>query len=155
VTCEECAARFTFQEQGNQYGLVERREIKEKEERYDAYKTAQTELLNSAQAKEVITRFISLLESQRSVAAIHRLLQSHRLVYESYGTFVKKWKGAEAWVESYIAYHPEALSELARMVGLEGGRLSEAVSRLKRLWSDYQRPLTFFGGPLFDISRHC
>ncbi len=154
MTCEECTAKFTFQEQGNQYGLVEKREIKDKQQRYDSYKAAQAEFLNSAQAKEVVAHFISLLESQRSVAAVHRLLQSHRLVHESYGTFVKKWKGAEAWVESHIAFHPEALSEFAKMVGLEDGYLLEAVSKLKRLWVDYQRPLPFHGGPLFDMSRY-
>jgi len=154
MTCGVCAAKFTFKEQDNQYGLVDRREIKDREERYEAYKTGQAELQNSAQAKEVVSRFISLLDNQRSVAAIHRFLQSHRLVYESYGTFVKKWKGAEAWVKDYLAFHAATLPELSEIVGLEDKYLSETASKLKMLWADYQQPFTFHGEALLDISGY-
>ena len=106
------------------------------------------------EAAQSISRFISLLDSQRSVAATHRLLGSHKLVYESYATFVKRWKGAEAWARSLVGIHAEALAEISEMVGLEDDYVSEAVLELKKLWGEYQRPLPFHGGTLFDTSPY-
>jgi hypothetical protein len=154
ISCEACTAKYTFEEQGNQYGLVEKREVEERKKRYAAYKTAQADLLSSPQAKELTSRFISLINSQRSIAAIHRLLILHKLVYESYSTFLKRWSDAETWVRSHIAIHVDSLSVFLKMVGMKDKYISEGVSKLRRLWGKYERSLPFHGGPLFDTSPY-
>ncbi len=154
ITCSKCAARYALQEQNNQYGLIDKTEIKKKEKRYEAYKAAQADLLRSQQAKEVIRRFVSLLDNQPSVAATHRLLASHNLIYESYATFLRRWQGPEPWVQGQIGISPHSLAQLAEMLGLEDDYITNAVSELIRLWDECQRPLPFHGAPLFDTSPY-
>lgn len=152
ITCKKCEAKYAFEKQDNHYGLVDKREIREREKRYEAYKSAQTGLLGSPQAKDVVSKFIILLDDQPSMAACHRLLSSHQLVRESYGTFIKRWKGAEAWVKSVIDIHAELLVVLSEIVGVKDEYILDAVSELKRLWDEFKRPLPFHGDPLFDTS---
>lgn len=154
ITCEKCEAKYAFEEQSNRYGLVDKREIREREKRREAYKSAQTDLLGSPQAKNVVSKFIILLDGQPSMAACHRLLSSHHLVRESYGTFIKRWNGAESWVKSVIDIHAEHLFVLSEIVGVRDEYISVAVSELKRLWDEFQRPLPFHGDPLFNTSSY-
>ena len=152
IICEKCAETYSLEEQGQYYGLVEKREVLERGKRYEAYKTAQDNLMASQQAQEVISKFTVLLDSQRSMAACHRLLSAYRLIYESYGTFTKHWKGAAAWVSSNI--RADHLETLSAVVGVQDEYISATVSDLKRLGEEYQRPLPFHGGPLFDTSLY-
>jgi hypothetical protein len=152
IICEKCAETYSLEEQGQYYGLVEKREILKRGKRYEAYKTAQDNLMAAQQAQEVISKFTVLLDSQRSMAACHRLLSAHRLIYESYGTFIKHWKGAAAWVSRNI--RADHLETLSAVVGVQDDFISTAVSDLKRLWEEYHRPLPFHGGPLFDTSLY-
>ena len=154
ITCEKCEAKYAFVEQNNRYGLVDKREIREGKKRYEAHNAAKADLLGSPQAREVVSKFIILLDGQRSMAACHRLLSSHHLVYESYGTFIRRWKGAEAWVKSNINMHPEHLVTLSEIIGVKDDYISATVSELKRLWGESQRPLPFHGDPLFDTSPY-
>ena len=131
IICKKCAETFSLEEQGQYYGLVEKREVLDRERRYEAYKTSQDNLMASQQAQEVISKFTVLLDSQRSMAACHRLLSTHRLIYESYGTFTKHWKGAAAWVSSNI--RADHLDKLSAAVGLQDEYITAAVSELKRL----------------------
>ena len=152
VNCEKCAETYSLEEQGQYYGLVERREVLGRGKRYVAYKTAQDNLMASQQAQEVIREFTALLDSQRSMAACHRLLSAHRLIHESYGVFTKHWKGATAWVMSNI--RADHLETLSAAVGMQDEYISTAMSELKKLRVEYQRPLPFHGGWLFDTSLY-
>jgi hypothetical protein len=154
ISCEQCAKKYTFEEQDNQYGLVDKREIKERENRYEAYRAAKSDLLSSPQAKKALSGFIKLLDGQPSMAAAHRLLSAQGLVHGSYGTFIKRWNGAEAWVQSNIHLHAEHLDRLTEILGMKDEYISTAVSDLKRLWELYRRPLPFHDNPLIDTSSY-
>lgn len=154
MSCQACAAKYQFEEQNGQYGLVERREIKGREKRYEAYKSARAELLASPEASEIISRFVQLLDAQPSMAAAHRLLASKKLVYDSYGTFIKRWRGAESWVKDHIGLQAESLLKFAELSGIENELISKAVSELKKLWLEYERPLPFHGGAILDKARY-
>ena len=106
----------------------------------------------SRQAKEILSRFTALFDSQKSMAPCHQLLSEHQLVHESYGTFRKRWKGASPWVRSHI--RADHLEQLLSIVGVQDEYVSTAVSELKRLWMEYKRPMPFHGSPLFSTSHY-
>jgi hypothetical protein len=157
IICEKCAETYSLEEQGQYYGVVEKREILQRKKRYEAYQAAAKNLMASKQAQEIISRFTMLLDNQRSMAACHRLLSAHQLINESYGTFTRHWKGVKAWVSSNI--RAEQLETLSAAVGLQDEYIHAAVTDLKRLWEEYMKPLAFHGDPLFETSsythEHC
>ena len=150
ISCKACASKYAFEEQDNQYGLVDKQEIKAREKRYQAYKNFRADFLASHEVNEIINRLIILLDSQPSMAAAHRLLGSQKLVYETYSTFTKKWRGAEIWVNEHIALWPESVLKFSEIVGVKNEFILKSVSELKHLWAEYQRPLPFHGKALFD-----
>ena len=152
IDCEKCTKRYSLEEQGQYYGLVERNEVVERERRYETYKNAQDDLMSSKHVQEIIGKFIDLLDEQRSMAACHRILSGNGLIYESYSTFIKHWNGADSWVSQSL--RAENLEKVLSAIGIKNDYVTKAVSELKRLWEEYKRPLPFHGDPLFNTSNY-
>ena len=152
IDCAKCTKLYSLEEQGQYYGLVEKQEVLERERRYETYKNAQENLMSSKQAQEVIRKFIDLLDEQRSMAACHRILTGNGLIYESYSTFTKHWKGAASWVLQNLS--ADNLEKVLSALEIKNDYITEAVSELKRLWEGYKRPLPFHGDPLFNTSSY-
>ena len=152
LTCENCNEAYVIEEQGQYFGLFDKREIIEREERSRAYSAAQKNLMATQQSQEVVKKFTEMLDSLPSMAACHRLLSARQLVLESYGTFIKRWKGATTWVKDNI--RADQLNRLAAVVDLHEEYISTAVTDLERLWEESRRPLPFIGTTLFDTSSY-
>ncbi|MBW2544118.1 MAG: hypothetical protein JRD43_01330 [Deltaproteobacteria bacterium] len=152
IDCETCNKIYSLEEKGQYYGLVEKKRIIEREHRYETYNNAKDDLMSSKQVQEIIIKFRTFLDGQRSMAACHRFLSGNGLLYESYSTFIKHWNGADSWVSKSL--RAENLEKVLSALGIKNDYITKAVSDLKRLWEEYKRPLPFHGDPLFNTSNY-
>ena len=152
ITCTECTKTYAVEEQDQHCGLVYKRDIIERKQWRESYEAAQNSLMTSSQTKEVLARLTALLDTQKSMAACHRFLSENQLVDKTYGTFIKQWKGASAWVKSNIRAND--LEQVLAAVGAQDEYISKAVLELQRLWTEYRKPLPFHGEPFFNTSRY-
>jgi hypothetical protein len=132
--------------------MSQKKEIREREKRYQRFDTAQSAFLNSKDVQDILNRFKVLLDHQPSKAACHRFLKKYQLITESYGTFIKHWNGAENWISRNISYYN--IEKILNTIGEKNEFISTALIEIGKLWKAYNQPLPFHGGPLFDTSHY-
>lgn len=100
--------------------------------------------------QKIIIDFVSILEQQPSMAAIHRLLSREGLESSSISAFRRNWRGANKWVEINIYF--SKLKTIMKLVNNEDEILKE-LDEIENIYKDSRVSLTPFGNPIYKISR--
>ena|SRR3990172_2621386 len=149
INCRDCEKRFELQRQGKHFVFVEKSEIAKRTALgEEAYKRGQA-LLRTPSVKKLLSSFIDMLNHQKSMAAVHRILRDASLEYSSIGTFRKRWAGAESWVKSYLSAND--LPKVMKLLHTTDKATLDEVKEIADLWKESQVPPPAFGKPVFSI----
>jgi hypothetical protein len=152
VTCDNCRAEYDLIEQDNQFVFVRKSDVKQQQALWSEYWQRSEELLKAAETRELLDDLGTFLDRQPSVAACHRLLRVHDLVYESYATFRKRWNGGGDWVRSHV--HASDLDEVLDLLGKKDPTISNQLSEFEALLQQHKAPLVVVGKPLLNTSPY-
>ncbi len=149
LNCESCADRFSLERRGAKFVLVERSALREREQRMTVAREKSREILGDFEVKAAVSSFVDLLNTQKSVAAIFRLLKAAKLEYCSEATFRKHWREADAWVRSNV--RPSALLEIYGVLELNIDRLTGLLEELKALELHAAEKPEAYGEPVYVL----
>lgn len=149
IDCPDCSARFSLQQRGRRFVLVERTALHERELRESAVRECESSILSSVEVRRVLGRFEEELGAQRSVAAIYRLLRNAGLESYSEGTFRRHWSTPAAWIQEKA--HPKVLSQIFRVVGAQTDRLEIMLRQLHALEDLASQQPEPFGEPVYIL----
>ena len=149
INCRDCNKKLELQNRGKKFVFIEKAEIA-KCTAYgkEAHKRGQT-LLSTPAVKKLLADLSKLLDDQKSMAAVHRLLAGERLEYYSIGTFRKRWTGAKSWVNSNISTHN--LPSVMKLLNVTDKTILNEVKNIAGLWDKSQKQPPKFGKPVFSI----
>ena len=152
LTCGSCRVEYDLVEQNKQFVFVRKSDVKEQQALWSEYSRRSDDLLKAAGTRKLLDDLEALLDRQPSMAACHRLLREHNLVYESYATFRKRWSGGGDWVRSHV--RTSNLDKVLELLGQKDPTISNELSELETLWMQYKAPLPIVGKPLLNTSPY-
>jgi hypothetical protein len=152
VTCGSCRTEYDLVEQNNQFVFVRKSDVKQQQALWSEYWRRSEDLLKTAKTRKLLHDLETLLDTQPSVAACHRLLRAHDLVSESYATFRKRWNGGGDWVRSHV--HASDLDEVLELLGKKDPTISNQLSEFEALLQQHKAPLVIVGKPLLNTSSY-
>jgi len=152
VTCGSCRTEYDLVEQNNQFVFVRKSDVKQQQALWSEYSRRSDDLLKAAETRKLLNDLETLLDRQPSMAACHRLLRAHNLLYESYATFRKRWNGGGDWVRSHV--HASDLDKVLDLLGKKHPTISNQLSELEALWQQHKAPLSIVGKPLLNTSPY-
>jgi len=113
LKCRICEKDFEIQKQGRDFVYVSKNDIACRQTLKAQADARSMTLLNSAKVQTIRSNIILYLNSQRTKAAIHNILTTAHLGRGTYQTFLKHWKGAQAWAEyEFFIGNLEAIMKL-------------------------------------------
>ena len=146
INCPDCSARFSLQERGNRFVLIEQAVLHERELRRQAASECATAILSDSEVRSVLGQFESMLGSQRSVAAIYRVLNGAGLEICTEGTFRRHWTNPATWIKRWA--RPNFLVQIFHVVGAPTERFEIMLSKLRALEQHAAQPAEPFGEPV-------
>lgn len=152
VTCDSCSTEYDLVEQNNQFVFVSKSDVKRQKGLWAEYSRRSDDLMKSVETRRLLEDLEGLLDAQPSMAACHRLLRAHNLVYESYGTFRKRWNRGAEWVRRNV--RASNLDKVLDLLGKMDPTISRELSELEALWNQYKAPLPVVGEPLLNTSPY-
>jgi hypothetical protein len=150
IKCQACDRIYELQHQGNHIVVVEKAEILKKKHLSDESDKRWKLLLDTSEVKKVVKDFILLLESQRSIAAIHRLLTSAGIEHSSISTFRKSWRGSQDLVKHHLYYFN--LPNIMKLVGNNSSTILNEIHEIKTLSKDSESSSPFVGEPIYKTT---
>lgn len=151
ISCESCQSKFELVEQNNNIVVVNKSDIKAKEELRSEWHKRGNNLMAWPDVQKLLKQFEALLNDQPSMAACHRLLKANNFLFETVGTFRKKWQGAEDWIKKNI--RPSSLDKLMVLLNQNNQEISQEIMELNSLWEKIQEPFPIVGKPIFKTSQ--
>lgn len=150
IECQDCKRLYELQNQENHIVVVEKAEIKKKEDlSIESYKRAKL-LLDSPEVKIVVEDFISIIEKQRSKAAIHRLLTNAHIEYSSLSTFRNKWRDTHYWVKHNLNHGN--LPKVMKLVGNTSNDILHEIQEIETLSENSKIAPPFIGDPIYKTT---
>lgn len=150
IVCKACKQLYELQIHENHVVVVERSEIFKKKQLAKESEKRWSSLLSTVEVKKILNEFISLIEGQRSIAAIHRLLTTAGLEYSSITTFRKKWSSPQGWIDKNV-YH-FTLSKIMELVGNNSTGVLQEVLIIEKLYKEAQSNPPFLGEPIYTAN---
>lgn len=151
IKCTSCDQVYELQQYENHVVVVEKKEIEKKKQIADESHRRWKLLLGSLEVKKLLKDFIFLIDSQRSLAAIHRLLTAARLDHSSIATFRRRWRSAQEWVDQHVYY--SNLPDIMKLVGNNSNDILNEVCAIKKLSEDSERLPPSVGKPIYTTSK--
>lgn len=152
ISCKSCSKEFVLIEQGQHFVAVKRSDYDRCQQYMEEYHKESKELMKSQEVIALASDLRELLESQKSIAACHRLLRSHGLDYYSIGTFRKHWLGAAEWVRHNIT--TSNLKNVMKALNASNSVISNKLEMIEELYKKHKEPLPVVGQPLINVSRY-
>lgn len=152
ITCGTCRTEYDLIEQSKQFVFVRKSDVKRQQALWSEYWRRSEDLLKAARTRKLLNDLETLLDTQPSVAACHRLLCAHDLVQEPYATFRKRWNGGGDWVRSHV--HASDLDEVLELLGKKDPTISNQLSEFEALLQQHKAPLVVVGKPLLNTSPY-
>jgi len=150
IKCQACDRIYQLQHQDNYIVVVEKAEIIKKKQLSTESDKRWKSLLDTSEVKEVVNDFILLIESQRSIAAIHRLLTSARIEYSSISTFRKNWRGSEDWVKHHLYYFN--FPNVMKLVGNNSSAILNEIKEIETFSKDSKKAPLSVGEPIYKTT---
>src|SRR3972149_2483082 len=151
INCKSCNQVYELQQHGNHIVVVEKIEIEKKKRLTNESHRRWKLLLNTSEVKKILKDFILLIDSQRSMAAIHRLLTGAGIEHSSVATFRKRWRSAQDWVDHHIYYFN--LPDIMKLVGNNSNEILNEVRAIKKLSKDSESLPPFVGKPIYTTTK--
>lgn len=151
IECPTCSERFSFQQKGNRFVLIEQSVLQERQCRKQIAKDKAAAILADQEVRSVIGQFEALLGAQRSVAAIYRILSGAGLESGAEGTFRSHWESPQTWTKSWAK--PKSLAQIFGVVGASTERLSTMLSELRALEEHASQPAEQHGETVYVLER--
>lgn len=127
VDCEACEIIYTIDVSGGKFKLLRRLEIKAAENfRHEIYEQEQA-VMQLPAVQQLKADLVALMDSQRSKAAKYRIV--HSLTYESEATFVRKFHGSAAWVDSWVRF--DKLPDVLKILKQSNPTLVKAIEAIQ------------------------
>lgn len=149
IRCSDCVKEFELNRQSNRIVVVEKKEIEARKVSAQKGHKIGSDLMKSEKVKKMLDSFEAVLESQKSMAATHRLLTSAGLEHSSLPTFRKNWRGAKSWIKSYV--FASSLDKVLKLLNLHDQEILDVVSKIEQLWEESRTPLPHVGEAIYDI----
>ena len=149
IECPACSEQFSLQRKGNRFVLIEQSVLQEQQCRVLVAKDKAAEILSDQEVRSVIGQFEALLDAQRSVAAIYRVLRDTGLEYCAEGTFRRHWQSSQIWTKNWAK--PKSLLQIFGVVGASTERLSTMLSELRALEEYASQPPEQYGEPIYAL----
>lgn len=151
VACASCRTRFQMQQRCGRFVLVEQSAVAERDRRLGEAARARCALLGRPEVQRLLEQAILVLERERSVAAVQRLLQRHHLDGYSYSAFNKQWSGAADWVRKHTS--PRYLERLCALAGYPIPDLHEWLTHLAGVEEQANAEAPQCGEAIFTVSE--
>ncbi len=151
IQCKSCSQLYKLEQQDNSIVIVEKKEIEKRQQLAEEYYKRWQKLRMTSAVQKIIIDFVSILEQQPSMAAIHRLLSREGLESSSISAFRRNWRGANKWVESNIYF--SKLKTIMKLVNNEDEIILKELDEIENIYKDSRVSLTPFGNPIYKISR--
>ena len=140
ITCHSCGRRYELTQRGRRFVLVEKSDLRIREEKREKAELLSSELMGSDPVRSLLERLTDTLEGQPSMAAIHRVLTGVSLEHSSIGTFRRHWVGAENWVQRNVSVHD--LGKIMELLSRQDGTITSCVVQIDQLLDDSKQPPT-------------
>lgn len=151
IKCTSCELVYELQQHENHIVVVEKIEIKNRKHLADESGKRWRRLLSTAEVKNILKEFISLIERQPSKAAIHRLLKGADIEHSSLVTFRKNWRGAQHWVDLHVYY--SNFRNVMEVVGYSNSDILDELNEIKKLFDDSNSIPPVVGKPIYTTSK--
>lgn len=100
VSCPNCREIYSIEQAGKAFHLVYKSELDQIARKKDQYWAEAAKLGDEARKKGIISEFAKMLDSQGSVAAVHRILKKSKLEHNAIATFRKRWTNGNNYLIS-------------------------------------------------------
>jgi hypothetical protein len=147
IKCEACKQVYQLKHHENCIVLVEKAEIIKKKLLADESNKRWKLLRSTSEVNKILKDFILLIERQRSMAAIHRLLTGAGLEHCSISTFRKSWRDAQHWVNNHL--YSSNLPNIMRLVGNNSSNILNEIGDIKALSKNSENMPPIVGDPIY------
>ena len=159
LNCRKCSEVYALENRASMSCLgpvvvVSRSEVETREQLLANWHKARKELAGSPKGQALVQKFVHLLQSQPSVAAMHRLLSDNGFHVRSIAGFRQEVKGPEGIAG--LVKRQFGASEFPNMMaalGKSDAELEEAVQKAKGLWDAAQEELPIVGQPVIEAFK--
>lgn len=151
IDCPTCSERFSLQRKGNRFVLIEQSVLRDRQQRKQVAENRADAILLDQEVRSVIGQFEALLGTQRSVAAVYRVLSGAGLENCAEGTFRRHWQSPQAWTKNWAT--PKSLQQIFGVVGASTERLNVMLSELRALEEHASQPPEQYGEPVYVLRR--
>lgn len=156
IDCPVCSEKFSIEERGARFVLIERSLLREHKQKHDQHQkkidTKKREIFTNAEVLMALNRVEELINKQKSVAAIYRLFKGANLVHCSIATFRKRWTNIHDWKNSY--FEPKGLLKIFNLVDIPTDNLQIMLNDLERLKNLVINPPEIYGEPIYVVGGH-
>jgi hypothetical protein len=111
--------------------IVRRDDVAAVAVRRSAYDAACTQFMALPSLAPLKSAFAAHLDSMKSVAAIHRYLESNGMAGYAIGTFRKNWRGGQDWIDRHIGVWNAA--KIASLLGQDTAVYDAPLAEIERL----------------------
>ena len=151
IECKSCDQVYELQQHENRVVVVEKSEIEKEKKLADESHKRWKLLLGSSEVKKILKNFILFIDSQRSMAAIHRFLAARGLEHSSITTFRKHWRSAQDWVDKHVYYFN--LPDIMKLVGNNSNEVLNEVRAIKKLSENSKNLPPSVGKPIYTTNK--
>lgn len=139
VKCEKCSKNYCIEQVGKAFHLVCRSELDQIARKKDEYWAEAAKLGDHAHQKGIISGFAKTLDSQGSVAAVHRILKNIGLERGSIATFRKRWTNGNAYLK--INGSGQNVPKILTVFNTDDAAIKAAAAKLHALGEEaYAKP---------------
>lgn len=152
IYCENCRSKFEILEQGSNFVMVDKSDIKAQKELCSELNRRCDNMMAWPEVKELIKQFELILNNQRSVAACYRFINEYFRIIESISTFRKHWHSASDWIKRNLGVGK--LETVMNLLNEHNEKISEELLEIDKLRMKCQQPLPIVGNPIYNTSPY-
>lgn len=139
VRCPDCREIYSIEQVGKAFHLVHRSEVDQIARKKDEYWAEAAKLGDEARQKGLISDFAQMLDSQVSVAAIHRIVKKMGLEHGAIATFRKRWTNGNNYLR--INGTGQNVPKILTVLKTNDAAMAAAAARLQILGQQaYAKP---------------
>ena len=140
ISCPSCSDRFVLEVSNNEVCEISKSELVKRKKDEEKWFQKRKEIMEYAATKGYLTALQKLMDNQRSVAAIYRVVKDHLHISDSEQTFrrnLKSYGTTKRWIEENIS--PDHLPGTLVLLGEKDSDLMDLLKETKKMRDLYHQ----------------
>jgi hypothetical protein len=150
LNCIECSKLYELRELSNGFYLVTKEELGDLESLSKNAHDLEKMLMSSPEINALKNKFVAYINSQKSVAAIYRVLSEFNLVSTAIGTFRNRWNGPENWLAGNL--NSWNLNRICEALSTSSEPFSQVLGEIERMRSLASAEPKPFGEVIYKLN---